>query len=298
MTNPRFLELAKRLKNDSVPNVKTPDLPRGSSGKPPQSFPTFGKVTESFIFSYDGQHKDFFQELIRKSNETFAGTRAEIPVGTSGEVQNMYILKRLALATTLYQDAQLKSCGLYPITPAQSEQLLKDGKLPEPGRYWEDLGLILYDRSENGYNPKEAKALYDSLSKNISNIFGSGKNDKELLEERLIISNAGLEKDSSMPHGVKFVYLPGLTSVVLNGVLHKAGQNYNFEGYGDSRGLPIESQLGKGSRTLYLPDKNQDIGLRVLIRNWDLDLGAWSWGLVSSYAGGRVNFAPQGSAKI
>ena len=61
----------------------------------------------------------------------------------------MYILKRLALITAIYTNQQLKSTGLMPIAPLQSEQLLKQGKLPkDPETYWEDLSLILYDRSK------------------------------------------------------------------------------------------------------------------------------------------------------
>ena len=292
MTNPRFLELAKRLRNDSLPEKRNP-VP---SPVQPVNIPlnTSGNVSESFVFSYDGAHRDFFQELIRKNNELFGGTRAEIPVGTSGEVENMYSLKRFGLITSIYRNNQLRGYNLFPITPEQSEQLLKDGKLPDPSRYWEDLGLVLYDRSKDGENPQEVLALYKSLSSNKKEL-GLSKKD---LEQKLVIIHPGLEKDSSMPHGVKPIILPGITRVYTHEVLSKVGEDPNFEGYGLNGGLPLINQLGSGNRTLYLPDETKDIGLRVLIRGGDRGLDARCWDLVYSGADGRVNFAPQGATKI
>ena len=118
------------------------------------SFPNL--PTESFLFSYDGEHKDFFQELIRKTNEVYSETEAEIPVGTSGEIQGN-LIKRMGLVSTIANDSSLRSAGLYPITATQSEYLLQAGKLKNPRDSWEDFGMVLYDRSSSGYNPKEAQ---------------------------------------------------------------------------------------------------------------------------------------------
>ncbi|MEM3113427.1 MAG: hypothetical protein QXI33_03325 [Candidatus Pacearchaeota archaeon] len=155
--------------------------------------------------------------------------------------------------------------------------------------YWEDLGLLLYDTSPNGYNPKEAKALYDSLKKHRQDL-GLSASD---LEQRLIIVSPGLEKDSSMPHGVKPIVLPGITQIYTHEVLEKVGEEHKFEGYGLKGGLPLIKQLDKGDRSLYMPDETEDIGLRVLFRDRDSNLGARDRYLVYSLAAGRVNFAPQ-----
>jgi hypothetical protein len=250
------------------------------------SFPD--SPAESFIMGYDGPHKDYFQELIAKVNEKFSGTRAEIPTGTSGEVQNMYAIKRMALVSTISNDLSLQSHGFYPITPMQGEYLLKEGKLPHPEKYWEDLALLLYDI--NGNNPKEAQALKEGIIQHRDEL-GLSQSD---LENRLVIVNAGGEVDSSMPHGVKPIIVPGITQVYAHETLSKTGKNHKFE-YGLNRGIPAISELGKGKRTFYMPSEDSNIGLRVLYRNRDHDLNARNWDLADSYSDGRVNFARSAS---
>ena len=289
MPNPRFLQTAERWMNKDVPAERTKPT-KTKTTQPVGANPVFpDSVPEIYRFSYDGQHKDFYQEVLAKANELFRGTKAEIPAGKSGEVQNMYSLKRFGLITAIYNNPQLRNHGLWPITPTQSEYLLKAGVLTNNEDHWEDLGLVLYDRSENGENPQEAKAIYDSLKKHRQDL-GLSASD---LEQRLIIVSPGLEKDSGMPHGVKPIILPGITQVYPHEVLAKAGEDPNFEGCGLKGGLPLIKQLNKGDRTLYMPDETEDIGLCMLIRGRDSGLIARSRGLVGSSAGGRVNFAPQ-----
>ena len=243
--------------------------------------------SESFIMSYDGEHKDYFQELIAKVNEKFNGTRAEIPIGTSGEVQNMYAIKRMALVSTIANNPSLQSQGFYPITPMQDETLLKAGKLPDPRKYWEDLALLLYDT--NGNNQKEALALKESIVQHKSDL-SLPESD---LEKRLVIVNAGGVPDQDMPHGVKPIIIPGITQVYTHEILNRTGENHKFE-YGLDRGLPAVSEIGNGNRTLYMPS-GDDIGLRVLFRDGDLDLVAGFWDLAVSSSVGRVNFARSAS---
>ena len=286
--NPLFIKMAEGQMNDSLP-VEKVQLPRTQNPVATQSTPSPDLPSESFLFSYDhSQHGQFFQELITKTNETFSGTHAEIPTGTSGDVPGN-LIKRLGLITTIYNDPQLRSANIYPITPAQSEALLKDGKLLHPDKYWEDLALILYDT--NGENPEEAQALKESIIRHRTDL-GLSQND---LENRLIIVNAGLEKDSGSDYGVKPIVLPGLTQVYTHEILDKNGENHKFE-YGLEKGLPSVNEVGKGKRTLYMPSGN-DIGLRVLFRMRYLDLSAGYGYLSGSNVGGRVNFAPQGSPK-
>jgi len=252
------------------------------------SFPNL--PTESFLFSYDGEHEDFFQELITKVNAIYSGTGAEIPVGTSGEIQG-HLMKRMGLISAIANDSSLRSSGLHPITATQSEYLLQAGKLINHGDNWEDFGMVLYDRSSSGRNPKEAQALYDSLKTHRQDL-GLSQSD---LENRLIVVNPGAEVDSSMPHGVKPIIIPGITQVYQHEVLEKVGEDLNFDGYGLERGLPLLNQLGSGSRTLYMPNETSDIGLRLLCRGGGHGLGAGDDGLADSDSGGRVNFARSAS---
>ena len=287
--NPRALEFADKWGNNEAPKEET-KITRTKTSQPTGANLVFpDEVSNPSIFSYDGQHREFYQEVIAKANELFRGTKAEIPVGNSGQVENMYSLKRFGLITAIHNSPQLRSHNFFPITPTQSENLLKSGVITNNEDYWEDLGLVLYDTSSKGYNPKEAKALHDSLKKHRQDL-GFSNSD---LEQRLIIVSPGLEKDSGMPHGVKPVVLPGITQAYTHEVLAKVGKDPNFEGYGLKGGLTLIKQLEKGDRTLYMPNKTEDIGLRVLVRYRVSDLNAWNWVLVDSYAGGRVNFAPQ-----
>jgi len=270
MVNPRLIEIAERLGSTELPREKAIQ----EEAKPA----IMPKANNSFILEYDG----FGKELIAKSNKLFAGTKAEIPLEDSGEVPNMYILKRAALITAIHKDKQLASYNAWPITPLQSEQLLKAGNLPKPDEYWEDLALILY--SKKGSNNKEAAALYKSISDHAS-IFGLSKKN---LESRFLIINPGIEKDASMPHGVKPIILPGLTDVYMHPILDST-KDFPFD-YGLEHGLPSVSSVGKGSRTFYIPGEKKP-GLRVLYRGWVLDLYAWGDDLTDSDPDARVNFA-------
>ena len=289
MVNKRFLQTAERWKNPSLPAER--DQQTKTKTKNPVTKTNFPEnVGDSFILSYDGPNGNFAQELISKHNKIYSGTGAEIPTGSSGEIQG-HLIKRLGLITTIYNNPQLKSANLYPITPAQSEALLKEGKLTNPGDNWEDFGMVLYDRSENGYNPKEAQVLYESLKKHRQDLSLS-QND---LENKLIIVNAGAEVDSSMLHGIKPIVLPGLTQVYQHEVLEKVGEDPEFDGYGLNGGLPLLNQLGSGSRALYMPNEDSNLGLRVLCRGRVHGLGAGGGSLAASGVSGRVNFARSAS---
>jgi len=288
MVNKNFLKMAERQKNSSLPSEKIiiPSESRSPTAIQNTNFPNL--PSESFLMSYDGIHKDFFQELITKNNQIYAGTGAEIPVGDSGEVQG-HLIKRMGLISTIANDSSLRSANLFPITATQSEYLLQAGKLTNPEDNWEDFGMVLYDRSSSGENSKEAQALYESLKNHKQNL-GLSESD---LEKRLIVVNPGAEVDLSMPHGVKPIIIPGITQVYQHEILEKTGE-INFDGYGLNGGLPWINQLDKGDRTLYMPDETFDIGLRVLYRSGDLDLFARCDDLADSYSDGRVTFAPQG----
>ena len=289
MVNENFIKMAERMKSSSLPNEKVQPLEQKAKDSIPIQNANFPNLpTESFIMSYDGPQGAYFQELIAKTNETFKGTKAEILAGTSGEVQGN-LIKRMGLISTIANDSNLRSMGLYPITATQSEYLLKNGKLTNPENNWEDFGMVLYDI--NGKNPKEAQAIYNSLKGHRQDL-GLSESD---LENRLIIVNPGVEIDSSMSYGVKPIIISGITQVYQHEILEKVGENPNFNGYGLNGGLPSINQLGSGSRTMYMPDETENIGLRVLCRYWDHGLDARSSDFASSFSIGRVNFARSAS---
>jgi len=286
-------DLIKSVENYEIPKAKK--VPRSKAKKsnqsPVSSNIDFGKMSEeSFIMSYDcPTNKEFYQELITKVNEVYKGTKAEIPTGTSGEVQGN-LIKRMGIISTIANDSNLRSYGLFPITPAQSEYLLKNGKLTNPGDNWEDFGMVFYDLSESGSNPKEAKAIYESLKKHRTELGLSESG----LEGRLIIANPGSVVDSSMPHGVKPIIIPGITQVYSHDILNETGKNHKFK-EGLKGGLPTKSEIGEGSRTIYMPNETSNIGVRLLCRDGSLNLGAWYDGLADSSSVGRVNFARSAS---
>lgn len=287
MTNKKVNSNVKELKDLSLTNGR----PKKSTSQTNVDFPA--NPGNSFLFRYDGPHRDFFQELIKKTNAVYSGTEVKIPSGGDCERYGN-LIERMALVSTIANDSNLRSAGLYPITATQSEVLLKDERLPKNQKdNWEDLALLLYDT--NGFNPKEARALKESIIQHKIDL-GLSKSD---LEKRLVIVNAGAEVDSHMPYGVKPIIIPGITQVytheILNTpeILDKTGQNY-FYGYGLEGGLPLLDQLGRSERRrLSMPSEDNMGGLRVLCREWG-ELDACGWDLDNTNCNGRIIFAHQG----
>ena len=120
--------MAERQRNSSLPVEKIVTQPKSKNPVIVQNTNFPDLPSESFLMSYDGIHKDFFQELIKKNNQIYVGTEAEISMGDSGEVQG-HLIKRMGLISTIANDSSLRSAGFYPITATQSEYLLQAGKL-------------------------------------------------------------------------------------------------------------------------------------------------------------------------
>lgn len=219
------------------------------------------------IMNYgEGPHKEFFKELIAKTNEEFRGTKAEFPIGVQGIVQDN-LLRRMVLVSTIANDSNLRSANLYPITPMQSEALLKAGKLIESEKYCENLALFLY--GTKGINKKEAGALKNEIIRYRTHL-GLSQED---LEKRLVVVNAGGRRDYDMPNKIKPTIIPGITQVYPHEILYKKG-HYKFE-FGLERGFPAISELGKGTRWICIPDKGcgkRRIGLVGMYRSTDLSL--------------------------
>ena len=101
MVNERFLELARRWGNPSLPIERetVPQAPQTNQA-PGQNTNFPDLPSESFLLSYDhSQHGEFFKELISKVNTNYQGTKAEISQ-TNGEVQGN-IIKRMGIISTI-----------------------------------------------------------------------------------------------------------------------------------------------------------------------------------------------------
>ncbi len=259
--------------------------------KPQTSVVFPDKIKDISIFSYDGSHREFYQELIAKANKLFGGTSFYIPTEINGRVKSISPLERFGLITTIYKNPQLRSHNFWPITPTQSEHLVEAGVFAHYS-YPEGLGLLLYNTSPEGYNPQESKALRNSLQQHKQEL-GLSNSD---LKARLVIVNPGIEEDFSMPYGLKPIVLPGVTKAYTHEVLEKAGERaFYFNGYGLKGGLPLLNQLDRGSRILYIPSETKIIGLRALFRYRNLNLDSWVGSLFYSGADCLVTFAPQGA---
>ena len=284
MVNRNLLRIAERLGNDIKEKNKLESK---------VSLPDLGK--NPFILS----NNEFGREVVRKTNERFEGTRAEIhlkdpfqmrDLEEGEELCNLYMFKRLGMVTTIYHDKNLRSANLWPITPLQSELLLKEGNSPNKGKYGEDLALVLWNKRV--INEEYAKALHESLKKYKEELCLSYSN----LSSELLIINAGLEKDDSMEFGVKPVVLEGLTKAYTHEIFSFETDWYAKFSFGHRYGLPFLGELG-GNRTLYLRNHHSDFrenhGLRTLTRDKITNLHANGLCLVHNYSDEKVTFVKQ-----
>lgn len=239
-------------------------------------------------------NEEDYSDLLNVSNELFKNTGAEIDTTKfyRNNLSDMNILRRLALVTTCHK----YGFGYRPITPKESENYLKKilevkftseelkedprsestkikldlwlngkGALPDKSKsYIEDLALVYYDT--NGQNREEAISIRNSLEENRDQYSLSFSD----LENRMLIVNSGLIIDGNARYGVNPVVIPGLTEIYLLDVLKKRG-TYRFS-YGLETGLPEEKDLEKGERYIFFPNEEENLGLRVIYRNFDRGL--------------------------
>ncbi len=216
---------------------------------------------EVFILKYDA----FGRELVRKVNEKFRGTKAEMDQELKKDqlIHSIYLLRRLALVTLLYENPALRRIA-FPISPLQSERFMQQNRMPKDDEdldYTENLALVLYDKE--GANHMEARYLYESIKEHRQALGLSID-----LEQRLLVVDAGLEVDDSFPHKIKPKVLPGITKVFAPEILKMAGRSDDPHfSYGLDNGLPSLSQL-RGDRTLVLPISfDKPMRLQVLYRD-------------------------------
>ncbi len=256
--------------------------------------------------SYRDKYLSFYEEVVRKTNEMFKNTSAEINLERYQAVDNnIYetlekatMLHRAALCTAIYNNDNLNKRNFLPITPLQSELWFEiitknwfnksyddDPEIKRAykgyAREWESsseyLAFILYNIT--GENSFEASALRESISGH-KEILGLNKDD---MKRPLIVVHAGLEKDSkSRQYGVKPIVLQGLTQVYTSPPLEEAirifdsgidttcyANHHIFYGFGLEKGLPKispDTRVSRNTRRLIMPNGSSELGLRILQR--------------------------------
>jgi len=256
MTNPRFLDLAKRLRNDSLPVEKKDPSPQGGQVINPFSGLTF---QARFL---DG---DFGKQVFNEYSLRVAGG-----YGKNNPVLGKFSFDGCVKGSNPYMavlmDKILEKYGMHVATPKDVDEVIQRNLLDLRNCY-EDMAFVLYSESDpNSY-----------LSQNL--VRQIGKNN---IQFPSFIPWNGLELtlDSNAPNGLGFK-VKDKSFVVPALELAKANNGKKFSKT-DEYGRP-EFDIN-GNRTFY----SEDSGLRVLIRYWDQDLGAGGRGLVSSGADGRV----------
>jgi len=236
-------------------------------------------VPEIFQLRYDPLGKD----AIGLMNEKYAGNN-HVVLDISGLAENQPIgfsnvYRRFALGPIvegLYgKDADGKTVQL--LTPTQSELALKHGTLPDARNTYEDLAVVVY--STEGANAQLAQHL-------VKQAGGMGK-----VNFPMVIYGLKTVKDDSFPDGLRLDL--GDVAVACH-VPILSRDTGNFDASDPElvkTGFP--SKLGEGSRTLYTAKD----GLRGVLRDRDLVLGAVDGILPVSNEAGRVSFvmgaAPQ-----
>lgn len=241
---------------------------------------------------------EFTDELIRKHNERYKDTAACIPETEKGQEIQLNATKRAGLRTTIFADPNLRSANISPITPQESEELLEAGKLPNPEKYWEDLGFSFRlpdgNIQKNTINPVESLRLYEALKECLRmglfrDPFTNEVYSEDVLERRILIANLGFVPDNNMSLNGYFTVLQDLTQIYPPDISQREGV-LKFNGHGLKFGLPELKQLkDDGSRTVYLP-QTDSTGLTVLYRGRVLGLGARDQGLADSLRVGRGTF--------
>ena len=263
-----------------------------------------------FLLNYGNE---FSRELMRRSNKDFSGTKAVIPLKKKdGIVYGVSMLQRSALISTLSKYEDLKSENFWPVTPAQSEEMWKNGTwIPWiPNNFdrgeEESLALILYDISTY-----EGKKMAESIL-GAKEEFGVRKVD---LESPLVVVNSGLKRDEISNYGVSPIVLPGVTQVYTHEIFEKMRDKGNLledfcctygnnkvhrfdNSIGTEKGLPklksLKWDTERNSREIYIPKWSEN-GLLALCKTINYNLmGAEDWDNLSSAV---VTFLPQKQIK-
>jgi hypothetical protein len=256
MPNKRFLDLARRQRNEELPKEKSEErsVTKSSSYQ--------GKFHARFL---DG---DFGEESFEKYQELVSSRYSGIEGLDVLEFDG--VIKGSSPPSVIVMNEVLREQGYSVATPADVDRIVRDEILDLRNQY-EDMALVLFNED----NPNEY--LAESI--------GRQSKDRGFTydpETPLMIPLQGLELfvDNNSPVGFAFS-LPRDARLFPAPQLSNENDKKRFS-KSDGDGLPIFEK--NGSYQSYTTDS----GLRVLIRDGNLSLDAWYDDLSSSCSVGRV----------
>jgi hypothetical protein len=216
------------------------------------------------------KYAGFGEEVVRRVNEQYKGTSAEILVPEkNAPITDSNTFKLFAI------DSVARGLDARVMLPEESALLLAAKRLPEQGNVYYDLGVCL---DFSGHNHDLAVSLYE-----------------QILQKSLDLVPAvvlGLEPKISdkISYGLEFFY--GANSQIRHSpILANPTGNFDINDIGLlETGLP--SKLGTGNRRFY-PAKQKvssidNLGLSGFFLGWSLGLVSGYVRLAGSSSGGRV----------
>lgn len=256
--NPRFKALVERMKNNELPIEKV--IPTAQE-------PLFDKSNFKFNFLEGALAEEVHNAIVNKY-----GT--DNPFITSNINYSDEIIKGSKPGYVLAVNDVLKEKGMRVANSREIQRVIEEGILDLKGLY-EDLGLVLFGVSgENEYLAKDlAKQIkkYQNLSFPIL----------------MPLNGLELKVDKNAPNDFRF-NIKDKNSIIYAPQLERKNNGKNFSTV-DNNELPVFDK--NGTYTLYTSDS----GLRVLCRDWYLDLGAGYWVLTNSVSVGRVVVCAEGT---
>jgi len=244
---------------------------QGGSLIPPELEASFPKL-------FQLRNDELGRDAVRLMNDRFKGSdyatlnisglREGQPIGYS----NPY--RRWAVGPIV---RELLGNDIELLTPALSEQALRNGKLPDVASTYEDLGVVVY-------------RLKGPNNKLVQHLVSQAKEIGVEVKFPMVFYHLKTVKDDKFPDGLRFDLDDIAVAYHVPILLQNTG---NFDANDPQlvkSGFP--SKLGKGSRTLYTAQ--DDLGR--LYRNRGLNLEADSGNLPDSYEAGRVSFVKKGTA--
>ncbi len=261
---------------------------------------------------------EFGNRIIEKVGELFEGTSAEIKyeselqdMPSNGGLASLFFrapqipvrvpavhnyLQRAAVVRVLSTEKD-DGRAYMPITPAQSEELIKKREIPlrrsiltrDLYPRQEHVGLLLESATpiKRDY-VFEANALREQILfyKEVLNI-----TEKDA-QKNLLVVNPGLQRDQSLPLGLGFIIIPGVTTVTIEESLGptEEGEYISLENLFDGfalngvpllkdirkpTGRPIEYSRYKDRLDSYLRGETKDLGPRkiTILKDNNISLG-------------------------
>jgi len=253
MTNKRFMEMADRMKNPSLPTKKEIPISRIKRNR-------FSSPEAEYSFLEGEFGREIHEDIIRKYGDSH-------PFVTENVSYKERIIQGSKPGYVIAVNDVIRGMGLRTATSLDVHKAIRDGKL-NLQNFYEDLGLVLY--SESGEN--------EYLAKNLATQIKQTRNLE--FPVMLPLIGLGLEKDNSAPQGLAFK-LTNNSQVISAPQLSYSNDGKKFSEV-DNDGIPV---FNDGGNYIFF---TEDSGLRMLYRYRVLKLNARNEYLTSSNEDGRV----------